>query len=277
MNRTFHSIAGDPQRSVYSAGQSLPPNAIALEQVRTLWDTLADFDAVRIDEALTFLLQILCGLAGAQNSEWAGVVRLRDASMEDAENGWRLPVVHTFYPNEKLNSEIKELRLNRTLEPGIVMQSGVFRIYGLRDIELSGWFENGFHKGYYPDSGYGDVLYVIFPVNSDAESCFGIFRACGQPPFTSSDRDVLAYALRGIKWFHRRLLLSHGLLVAGSPLTPVERQVLHGLLSGCPEKEIAIAQGQSYHTTHEYVSSIYRKFGVNNRASLMSIWLGRAS
>ena len=97
------------------------------------------------------------------------------------------------------------------------------------------------------------------------------------PPFTESERDVIAFALRGIKWFHRQLLLSHGLLVANTPLTPVERHVLQGLLTGLAEKEIAAAQGHSYHTTHRHVSSIFRKFGVNNRSALMALWLGRAS
>jgi len=47
-------------------------------------------------------------------------------------------------------------------------------------------------------------------------------------------------------------------------------------LTGLPEKEIAAAQGHSYHTTHEYVSAIFRKFGVSNRSALMALWLGRA-
>lgn len=64
---------------------------------------------------------------------------------------------------------------------------------------------------------------------------------------------------------------------ASSPLTPVERQVLQSLLTGLSEKAIASAQSQSYHTTHEYVTSIYRKFGVNNRAALMALWLGKSS
>ena len=122
-----------------------------------------------------------------------------------------------------------------------------------------------FYHSYYQSCGHRDAVYVAFPVNEDAESYFGLFRATGQPPFTAEERDTLAYALRGIKWFHRQLLLSHGLLVASTPLTPVERRVLQSLMTGLAEKEIAAAQGQSYHTTHEYVSAIFRKFGVNNR------------
>jgi DNA-binding CsgD family transcriptional regulator len=157
----------------------------------------------------------------------------------------------------------------------IVGMSGSFRARRLCDVMPSEWFNTRFYLDYYQGSGHCDAVYAAFPVNEDAESWFGLFRATGQPPFSSEERDALAYALRGIKWFHRQLLLSHGLLVASAPLTNVERKVLHGLLSGLSEKEIAAAQGQSYHTTHEYVRSIFRKFGVNNRAALMALWLGR--
>jgi DNA-binding CsgD family transcriptional regulator len=56
------------------------------------------------------------------------------------------------------------------------------------------------------------------------------------------------------------------LLFATAPLTPVERKVLQGLLTGQPEKAIAAAWELRYHTTHDYVKGIYRKLGVNNRA-----------
>jgi DNA-binding CsgD family transcriptional regulator len=52
---------------------------------------------------------------------------------------------------------------------------------------------------------------------------------------------------------------------------------LQGLLTGQPEKQIATALDQSHHTTHEYVMTIYRKFGVNNRPALMALWLGKGS
>lgn len=65
------------------------------------------------------------------------------------------------------------------------------------------------------------------------------------------------------------------LALNGTTLTSVERRVLQGLLSGLSEKRIAAAQGHSYHTTHQYVTAIYRKFGVNSRAALMALWLGQ--
>lgn len=257
------------------------PDPALRERIHAIWDKLADFDAAKIDEALAFLQTNLCELVNAQNADWFGVVHL-GATGGDPIDGWRPPVIRILRHNEKFLESVKEQR--RNLERGIVNDvmvrmvglSGSFRARRLCDVMSAEWFGTFSCRSYYWDCGHRDAVYVAFPVNEDAESWFGLFRATEQPPFTAEERDTLAYALRGIKWFHRQLLLSHGLLVASTPLTPVERQVLQGLLTGFPEKEIAATQGQSFHTTHEYVRSIFRKFGVNNRAALMALWLGRA-
>lgn len=67
-------------------------------------------------------------------------------------------------------------------------------------------------------------------------------------------------------------------MVAAAPPTQAERRVLQGLLTESTEKQIAAEVGHSPHTTHGYVSSIYRKFGVvNNRSALMVLWLGNGA
>ena len=155
--------------------------------------------------------------------------------------------------------------------------AGTFRANRLRDLVGPEWFESPYYRAHYQYLGTADAIWVEFPVNKDAESHFGIFRSPDHPPFTEAERDTVAYALRGIKWFHRQLMLSNCLLVASTPLTPAERRVLHLLLTGLSEKLIAAELDRSYHTTHEWVTAIFRKFGVNNRAGLMAIWLGQAA
>lgn len=257
------------------------PDAQIREDVHAIWDRLADFDAAQVDLALNNVMQAMCDLVDAQNAEWIGAVRLAEGN-NDPAGGWRPPVVRFLHPTERLLAAIKEqseridLRLINEAAAAIIAGSGHFRAARLCDAVPPEWFESEFYKNYYRDCDREDAIYVAFAVNSDAESYFGIFRAPGQPRFTSAERDTIAYALRGIKWFHRQLLLSHGLLVAGTPLTQVERLVLQGLLTGHPEKQIAAELGQSYHTTHGYVTGIYRKFAVNNRPALMALWLGTA-
>ena len=48
------------------------------------------------------------------------------------------------------------------------------------------------------------------------------------------------------------------------------RQTLRLLLAGDGEKQIALKLGLSQHTVHVYVKALYRGFGVNSRAELMS-------
>ena len=73
------------------------------------------------------------------------------------------------------------------------------------------------------------------------------------------------YALRGLTWFHRRVLLAHGLLVARSPLSLIERRALALLLTDRPEKLIAADFGVSLATAPIYVRDVLRKFGVSGR------------
>jgi DNA-binding CsgD family transcriptional regulator len=93
--------------------------------------------------------------------------------------------------------------------------------------------------------------------------------------FAPYDRDLLAYALRPLKWFHRRVMLHHGLLIARAPLTPMERRLVSLLLTERVEKEIAYELALTLATTHTYISGLFRKFGVSGRSGLTALWLGK--
>lgn len=258
-------------------------NQKKIERIHTLWDELADFDAARSDEALTHLMGKLCTLAEAWNIVWVGIVRLDVSFPSDPVKGWRPRIVRYLHPSPPLDDNAREQMAK--LEQGIVditsirnaEGAGAFRANRLCDLVGPEWFESPYYQIHFLGLGTADAVWVASPVNEDTESWFGIFRAPDTPPFTEAERDAVAYALRGIKWFHRQLMLSHGLLVAATPLTPAERRVLHLLLTGLSEKLIAVELDRSFHTTHECVTAIFRKFGVNNRAGLMSLWLGQSA
>ena len=261
----------------------MTPNAELRTRILELWDGLADFDAKQVDNALSYLMRGLCALVDGQNAEWFGMVRLADARTGDPVSGWRPPVVRFLHSNDALLEMVREQtrRMDRDFAnqaaTTLIAQAGRFRAARLGDVAPDGWFESEVYRRHYRDCDREDVIYVAFPINEDAESWFGVFRAAGKPRFTAEERDTVAYGLRGLKWFHRQLMLSHGLLVAGTPLTQAERRVLHGLLGGQAEKQIAADLGQSPHTTHDHVTAIYRKFAVNNRPALLALWLGNTN
>src|SRR5262249_7669007 len=128
---------------------------------------------------------------------------------------------------------------------------GVFRARLLRELAPPGFSATADYDVLYRARDVRDAIFVVFPVNEDAESYFGWYRiGAGRPTFSTLDRDVLAYALRALKWFHRRVMLHHGLLIARAPLTPTERRVVSLLLTERVEKEIAHDLGLTLATTH---------------------------
>jgi len=52
-------------------------------------------------------------------------------------------------------------------------------------------------------------------------------------------------------------------------LSPRERDTLRELMTGAPEKEIAVRLGVSPHTAHQYVKALYRRFEVASRVQLI--------
>ena len=58
-------------------------------------------------------------------------------------------------------------------------------------------------------------------------------------------------------------------------LSPRLRQTLSCLLEGDSEKQVAGRLGLSRATVHQYVTSLYRRFGVQSRAQLLSHVLKR--
>src|SRR5690606_1986671 len=111
---------------------------------------------------------------------------------------------------------------------------GRFRSYSFRHEMPPAWFDSPFFRQHYGSHGVADAAFVAFPLNQDCESHFGFYAS---RPLADESIARLAYTLRGIKWLHRRLMLSHGLTVASAPLTPTERKVLALLLTEATEKQ----------------------------------------
>lgn len=256
-------------------------DASILTSIHTLWDELADFDAARAPEARDHLLERMCHLINAQNATWMGAVRLGEPRPGDQVKGWRPRAIRELYPNllfaNKAKEQVDKLEAGSVDETTIanVALAGQYRFNRLIDLVPETWFEGDYYRTFYVGAGYRDTIWAGIPINEDAESYFGFYRSLEQEPFGTSERDVVAYALRGLRWFHRLQMLGEGLGVASSPLTPVERRVLGGLLQGLSEREIAASNDQSRHTTHDHVKRIFRKYGVSSRSALMALWLGR--
>ncbi|HEY4135676.1 MAG TPA: helix-turn-helix transcriptional regulator [Alphaproteobacteria bacterium] len=280
MDESAPSPPGSTPPDSASTG-SAPIDRHMQDRVHALWDTLADFEAAHVEEARNHLLSGVCGLIGAQNAVWIGAVRLGDPQPEDPVKGWRPRAVRRLHPTPLIERKAKEQA--DMLDAGVVdvtvfrnvELSGQYRVNRLVELAPENWFEGDYYRTFYLGAGYRDAIWVGIPINEDAETYFGFYRNLGQEPFGTAERDIVAYALRSLRWFYRLQMLGEGLGVASAPLTPTERRILQGLLQGVTEKQIAAAVGQSPHTAHGHVKRIFRKYGVSSRNALMALWLGR--
>jgi DNA-binding CsgD family transcriptional regulator len=131
------------------------------------------------------------------------------------------------------------------------------------------------YRAYYENLKVSDRLWVVAPVNADAESYFVFDRNQKARRFSAHDADVAGVVLRAVKGFHRQIFLSHGLLVGQTPLSPTQHRVARLMLTGMPEKQIASELGLSFSTEHKHVMAVFQRFGVKSRAAFMAVWLGQ--
>ena len=256
------------------------PDPVPFDRIHALWDDLADHDTTHSEDALMCLLHGLCTLLDAHNASWIGAVRMEGSHADDPVNGWRPRIIRRLRSDATqlsgLQQQVRRLEQG-SADPSAIRnasQAGRFRVHLLKELVPEAWFQSELYRALYLDRGYADAIWAGVPINADAECYFGVFRATDRPSFGSAECTLMAHVLHGLRWFMRQQMLSHGLVVASSPLTATERNVLQGLLAGLTEKQIAASLGQAFNTTHSHVKRLFHKFGVRNRAALMAMWLG---
>ena len=101
-----------------------------------------------------------------------------------------------------------------------------------------------------------------------------VARTPGGRPFSARERRLLHI-------FHHELgprigsRLARGRKDHAKPLSPRLRQTLDRLLEGDGEKQVARQLGLSLPTVHQYITELYRRYGVSSRAELMAKWVRR--
>lgn len=225
-------------------------------------------------------MERLAARLDAQNVGWVAAVRT-SIEGDDPLRGWRIAAINYLHDepvNEEVVQEMKRRWARREVDPFNVegvAGAGTFRATTLRGAMPETWFEGEYYRVFYAGRGIFDSLCVSAPVTEDAESFFIFHRGRSAGAFGEPEVALASLVLRGIKWLHRRWMLEHGLLVASTPLAPTERRVLVQLLSEAKEAEIAERLSLTPATVHEYVKTVFRKFGVSSRPGLMSLWLNR--
>lgn len=261
-----------------------------IEEIHELWDELSDFGMGRTDAALRLCMESISGWLNAQDAFWIGavhVVKCPTRKQKDALSGWRVRAIEHLHPhfhdarhNEKVVKKLQTDELGAT-NIALTASAGRFRAYTLQSgnlVDVEAFQQTDHYDFYYRRWGIRDRIWVTSPVNTDTESYFCFDRiGKNRRHFDADELALAAYALRGIKWFHRQLMLSHGLGLSVDPLTPAERRVIQGLLTGASEREIAESMRLSQGTVHQYATRIYKKFAVRGRMEFTGLWLSANS
>jgi DNA-binding CsgD family transcriptional regulator len=241
------------------------------ERIHRLWDELSEFGAWEWEQALVHMLRRLVELIPASNAGWVAVIRIdADTSEDDPLFGWRPQTMKLLRaePGPGIGSSHTAAQIDHCESDwtaiAAMQDAGNHRVFRLRgEVRRPASTQRR------------DALYAFIPMDESTEAVISLFRDSGSPRFSSSDEELAEYALRSLKWFQRRILLGHGLMFATAPLTRTERRVLQALLEGGAEKVVASRLRMSYSSTHDHVANIYKKFGINSRAELMALWLGK--
>ena len=254
------------------------------------WNALHAYPAGETDAMLAHFYRVALPLLGADDGYWLLMVRLGqgDLAERDLCKGWRARAIVPAVPNpERLALIRRFLEGSDKLDPVHVGQTSVnicathgrFRVRSLHGglVDWEEFRQTEHHRLYYQARNVADRLWVVCPVNSNVELCYN-FDRFGPPDdparfFTVLDTQCAEILLGGLAWFHKRIVLSQGVLAGESPPTPAEGRVLRLLLTGQSEKMIADTLGLSIRTTHHHVTALFKKFGVQSRAELMALWL----
>jgi DNA-binding CsgD family transcriptional regulator len=254
------------------------------EASKRLWDELADFPASAADDALLHLMRTMSGWMASGDVAWIGMVRLqRDTkARNDPQHGWRALAVRRLNPAPVIAARSQRAVRDQDTAPPMTTTAatagaGHLRVRRLHDgfVDLRAFKKTEPYRLLYEEPGISDRMFAGIPIHNDAETYVLFDRYGDARRFSKNDADWASFTMRGLKWFFRELMLSHGLLVAREPLVLMERRIVRLLLTELTEKEIAAELGHSPQTTHKYITAILRKFGVRGRTGLMALWLGR--
>jgi DNA-binding CsgD family transcriptional regulator len=139
----------------------------------------------------------------------------------------------------------------------------------------AGWYRSAAWHDYRRPIDIDDQLTSVYQTSdAGAASIIAMLRAPGERQFSSREQRLLSF-------FHEEL----GRLIGRALVSPTEPrparlsrrlgQTLACLLEGDSEKQVAARLGLSQATIHQYVTALYRHFGVRSRGQLLAHVLKR--
>jgi len=145
-------------------------------------------------------------------------------------------------------------------------------------IKQEEWHRSKMYNEFFRPSGIDDRILAVGELSTelDAPASFrhgiSLYREVGGQSFSQRDRRLVHLVFSELTPLVGNKLATFRPRNQ-APLSPRLRQVLDLLLSGCSDKEIAGESQLAVSTVREYVTTIYRRYGVSNRARLLALFL----
>lgn len=223
------------------------------------------------------LLTRLRGLVGAQvviGSNIAGFGEGRPVPLSLTRIGWESESAERVW-----NAYASEVPVEQTPEyPRLVNFTGQIITLSRDEVWQKGlWYRSAAFNERHKPSGVDDYIISLgrAPRQRLVHSVW-LHRAVGEKAFTRREWWL-------IHLIHGQIskLIGGPLASAAEPsvadLSPRQLQTLDRLLRGDSEKQIANALKLAQATVHEYVTGLYRHFGVSSKGELMARFVGRAA
>jgi DNA-binding CsgD family transcriptional regulator len=121
-----------------------------------------------------------------------------------------------------------------------------------------------------------EMTSILETTDDGGVSVIALNRTAGAPEFSPREQRLFRFFHREIGRLIRRALAS-ATEAGPDTLSPRLRQTLACLVEGDDEKRVATRLGLSQATVHQYVTMLYRRFGVRSRAQLLAHVVKRSS
>ncbi|MDG3008083.1 helix-turn-helix transcriptional regulator [Paludisphaera mucosa] len=144
-----------------------------------------------------------------------------------------------------------------------------------QDVADDAWYRCRMYVEYHEPVGIDDCAVSVWELPGGRVDLVGLHRDAG-------DRDFSGRQMALLRLFHAELgrLIGPTLTSPDDPLSPTRlpprlRQTLSCLLEGDGERQVAARLGLSRPTVHQYVTALYRRYGVESRAELLARFIRR--
>jgi DNA-binding CsgD family transcriptional regulator len=223
------------------------------------------------------LLEGLCRLLGdafgaAGEAWWRGTPRVFDGSWGPVEHGPAKPRGWNDFLDPRSLDETGDNPIYLRLAD---LQAPFVTIAREQLADDRTWFGSDHGAECRRIAGFDEFIYSAYRVEDTGPvNVVGVHRLTGGKPFSTRDRRLVHILHHELgRLIGSRLATGRRGSAPTDRLSPRMRQTLDCLLQGDSEKQVAGKLGLTRPTVHQYVTALYRHFGVSGRSELMALWV----